>query len=339
MNTIPDDQLIASYLSGECTDEEIKAMEQWLESNPDNRDYISKLEKAWSPRKRQPNVWNKDSLWLNIQRAAGLHESPIMGKKRIPIFLYTQQSRLIRLAAGVLLAISFSFFSYRIISDQLVHDQPYTDLIVANGTQEKLTLSDGTIVSLDAGSSFSYPAEFAAKTREVILDGEGYFEVASDESKPFIVQAGDAVIQVLGTKFSVRNWQLDRSVRVVVAEGKVGLRSTEDRLKDAVVITGGQVAVMLEGGAIQPPESVDIDKYLGWLNQDIRFDDETLAEILFHLERWYDVKFELANSAIASERLTLSTQKKSIETILEMIAVLTDLSYRRSGKTIFLSRG
>ncbi|UCH10111.1 MAG: FecR domain-containing protein [Fidelibacterota bacterium] len=335
MKSIPDDQFIASYISGECTEEERKVVEAWLQSNPENQEYFDKLTRVWSP-KKQPTVWDKDQLWLRIRDAAGLQQVPIPVKSRIPFSPYVRRSRILLAAAGVLLAVSVSYFAYMTISGNPAQRPSDIKLTVKNGTQEKLTLSDGTVVTLDAGSAFTYPAEFTGRTREVILHGEGYFEIAPEASKPFIVRVDEAMIQVLGTKFAVRSWWLDRSVQVAVVEGRVQLSTKRAGPQGAVVITGGQVAAVLEGGKVQSPQSVDIDPYLGWLNHDIGFTDTSLEEILFHLERWYDVEFVLENSALARERLTVHTRKKSIDAILDMIAILTDLNYRRSGKTIYL---
>ncbi|MFC1481469.1 FecR family protein [Candidatus Neomarinimicrobiota bacterium] len=336
MNSAPDDQIIASYLAGECTEEELGIIEEWVQKAPENREYLHRYEEIWSPQKRPSQNWNTQRLWSKIEE--GIRPAPDVLPVWLPAVVFKGQYRMLKIAASVLLVAALSYLSYMTAAGQLFDNQSYAELTVPAGTQNKLTLSDGTMVILDAGSSFSYPDEFTGKKREVTLEGEGFFEVVSDATKPFIVNTGGAVIQVLGTKFSVRNWQLDSSVRVVVAEGNVGLYSVEDQLQDGVVITGGQVAALLADGTIQPPEAADIDKYLGWLNRDIQFDDATLEEIIFHLERWYDVKIELANSAIAAERLTLSTQEKSIETILEMMTLLTGLSYTRSGRTIVLSR-
>ena len=335
----PDDQLIASYLSCECTEKEHAKIEEWLKKAPENRDYLRRYQEIWSTQKRQGHVWNTEHVWSIIETKAGIHHRSKVIPKWFSGYFFKEQYQALKIAASVLLLVSISYLSYIIVTNQQSIEQSFSELIVPKGTQNKLTMMDGTVVVLDAGSSFSYPDEFTGRKREVTLEGEGYFEVVSDKSRPFIVNTGDAVIQVLGTKFAVRNWPLDKSIQVAVREGKVGLRTTVDRLQDAVVITGGQVAAMLESGRIQPPESVEIDIFLGWLNRDIQFDDATLEEIIFHLERWFDVEFEIAKSVITSERMTLSTNKKSIDTILEMMAVLADLTYRRTGKTITLSRG
>jgi ferric-dicitrate binding protein FerR (iron transport regulator) len=336
MKSLPDDHLLASYLSGECSEEELREMELWLQSNPEYRETMDDLAKAWTPGIRRPNLWDKNKLWLKIRDAAGVQQMPTPGESQFPLSSTTRQSRLVLVMASGLLAISLGLFSFLITSDSLLQGTPAT-LTVQHGTQEKLTLSDGTVVTLDAGSSFSYPIQFTAKTREVSLYGEGFFEVAPDASRPFLIRTDHAVVQVLGTKFTVRAWQLDRAVRVAVTEGSVSLRSVQGRGNEAVIITDGQAAAVLENGMIQPPHDVDLTKYMAWLNHDLGFDNVSLEEILFHLERWYDVKFTLANSVLASERLTLHTQKKSIDSILEMIALLTDLNYERSDSIITLS--
>ncbi|MFC1619352.1 FecR domain-containing protein [Candidatus Neomarinimicrobiota bacterium] len=336
MKSLPDDQLLASYLSGECSEEELREVELWLQSNPEYRETMDDIAKAWTPGIRRPNLWDKNKLWLKIRDAAGVQQLPTPGESQFPLSSTARQSRLVLVMASGLLAISLGLFSFLVTSDSLLHGTP-TTLKVQHGAQEKLTLSDGTVVTLDAGSSFSYPIRFKAKTREVSLYGEGYFEVAPDASKPFIIRTDHAVVQVLGTKFTVRSWELDRAVRVAVAEGRVSLRPARGRGIDAMIITGGQAAAVLENGMIQSPHDVDPAKYLAWLDHDLGFDNVSLEEILFHLERWYDVKFTLASSVLASERLTLHTQKKSIDSILEMITLLTDLNYERSDSIIHLS--
>ncbi|UCD37458.1 MAG: FecR domain-containing protein [Fidelibacterota bacterium] len=335
MKSIPDDRLFASYLSGECTEEELQAIETWLRSNPEHSEALNELIKAWSPDKKRPPVWNKSGLWLKIRDAAGIQQAPIPVIKRFSASRYLQRSSYLIVAAGVLLAVAVTLISFRTI-DYLAQRQSRISLAVAKATQQKLTLSDGSVVTLDAGSSFAYLPQFTAREREVYLHGEGYFEVTPDDSRPFIVRVDDALIQVLGTKFSVRSWELDRTVRVAVAEGKVSLRGKRTPRRDAVVIARGQMAAVMADRVLEPPRDVDVDKYLGWLNHDIGFDDTSLQEILFHLERWFDVEFILEDDVLASERLTLHTRQKSIDSVLDMIALLTDLNYEYSDNTIRL---
>jgi ferric-dicitrate binding protein FerR (iron transport regulator) len=153
------------------------------------------------------------------------------------------------------------------------------------------------------------------------------------------VHANHAVVRVLGTKFNVRAWQPDKKVTVAVSEGKVSLRSEEGAAGDVVVIVRGQASTLPESGRPSEPHPVDIDQYLGWMNNEVAFDDAPLQEILYQLERWYDVQFILSDSTLAEEHLTIHIQNKSIDDILELISVLTDLRYRHMGNIIQLRSG
>jgi ferric-dicitrate binding protein FerR (iron transport regulator) len=181
-----------------------------------------------------------------------------------------------------------------------------------------------------------YPEKFKGNTRVVFLDGEGYFEVASNADKQFIVHANQAVVQVLGTKFNVRAWQSDQRVTVTVAEGKVSLRSKEGAARETVVISMDQSSTMPENGLPSLPYPVDIKKYLGWIHNEVSFENAPLHEILYQLERWFDVQFVLADSAVAEERLTLHIQNKPLGDILELINALTDLDHKHTGKSVHL---
>jgi ferric-dicitrate binding protein FerR (iron transport regulator) len=209
-------------------------------------------------------------------------------------------------------------------------------LTVPKGDRQEVILSDGSRIMLDAGSQFSYPAEFDANNRDIFLNGEGFFEVIPNPEKPFIVHAGDAVIKVLGTKFNVRAWQKYKKVQVAVAEGKVSLNSDQDTGQEAVILTAGLAGSLLENGLPSQPQKVDINQYLGWMHNEVVFDDAPLEEILFQLERWYDLQVILSDSAMAKEHLTVHIQSTSVKDIVELIGTLTDLDYKFAGNTVHL---
>jgi len=210
------------------------------------------------------------------------------------------------------------------------------EISVDQKKQTDIALSDGTRITLDAGSFFQYPPEFKGKTREVFLTGEGYFNVTPDEKKPFIVHANNAVIKVIGTRFNVRAWQHNKRVRVTVAKGKVSLRSEKVAEEEAIVILEGQLSTLPEKGRPSEPANVDVKKHLGWINREAFFDDIPFHEILYQLERWYDLRFILEDDSIASDRLTVHIQNKPIEDILELITTLTKQKYESIDSTVIL---
>jgi ferric-dicitrate binding protein FerR (iron transport regulator) len=211
-------------------------------------------------------------------------------------------------------------------------------LTVESGAHDQLTLSDGTHIRLDAGSSLQYPAKFSGDNRTVLLNGEGYFEVASHPAKPFIIHANRAVVTVLGTKFNVRAWQPEQRVSVAVAEGKVSLGTQgKTQQHQAVEIVRGQMSTLPQNGPPTAPHSVDIAPYLGWMQHEAFFDNAPLHEILYQLERWYNVQFILEDTSIAAEQLTLHIQAQSLMDVLELISALTGLEYQRTNDSIRLT--
>ena len=209
-------------------------------------------------------------------------------------------------------------------------------LAVDRGAGHRLTLSDGTRIRLDAGSTLRYPESFRGDGRPVFLSGEGYFEVAPDEDRPFRVHLDRAVVEVLGTRFNVRAWEREQRVTVAVAEGRVAFLS--EREKKDVEIGPGQMSTLTEGGP-SGPRPADIDRHLGWMRREAFFDDAPLRDVLFQLERWYGVQFALEDTSMAAERLSVHIRGESLEGVLELISVLTGLDCRRDDRRVLLQPG
>lgn len=207
---------------------------------------------------------------------------------------------------------------------------------VAHGARKELTLADGSLVILDAGSHFQYPQAFRGKTREVFLKGEGYFEVKPDKKKTFTVNAGHAAIKVLGTKFNVQAWPSSQKVEVAVIEGEVSLGACDADATSAVVISRGELSTLALNGQPSAPQDVDVEKHLGWLKREIAFHNTPLQQILTLLERWYDIHFFWDESVSVSDQLTLQIQNRPVDEIIELIADLMNLEYKREGKTVYL---
>jgi ferric-dicitrate binding protein FerR (iron transport regulator) len=343
-------QLLARYLSGECSQEERNKIEAWIASDMENLKTVELMRVAWNVPEPQQQKSDVKKLWSEVAEQAGIsaqsedQKVPGTSEKakiiRWPFDFQAGSYRILRYAAVLLAATSLVYFFGKGVGIfPWGQSSELQTLIVERGVRQSTTLSDGTIISLDAGSNLSYPKNFTGDTREVSLNGEGYFEVASNAAKPFIVHANHAVVRVLGTKFNVRAWQPDKKVTVAVSEGKVSLRSEEGAAGDVVVIVRGQASTLPESGRPSEPHPVDIDQYLGWMNNEVAFDDAPLQEILYQLERWYDVQFILSDSTLAEEHLTIHIQNKSIDDILELISVLTDLRYRHMGNIIQLRSG
>lgn len=154
-----------------------------------------------------------------------------------------------------------------------------------SGGQYKLELSDGTMVWLNAASSLRFPASFSGSQRSVELTGEAYFEVAKNKNKPFVVSTPTVKIQVLGTRFNVKEYDTEQQARTTLCEGSIKIsqgNSTE-------LLIPGQQAVS-QSGNLSILKNVNMEQALAWKNGIFYFDGADLRAIMQEIERWYDIK-------------------------------------------------
>ncbi len=141
----------------------------------------------------------------------------------------------------------------------------------------------------------------------------------------------------MGTKFNIRAWLQSQEVKVAVSEGKVTLRAKMDVDEEAVLISKEQLSILRKNAKPTMPHEIDIARHLAWLNYEVVFDDEPLHEVLYQLERWYGLRFFLTDNSIASDLLTVHIKNRPVDDIIETIALILDLQYERTGRTIVFS--
>jgi transmembrane sensor len=164
----------------------------------------------------------------------------------------------------------------------------YNTLRTSKGQMYAMTLSDGTRVWLNAGSSLRFPVVFGRTERTVILTGEGYFEVAKNEAAPFVVTAGDVNVQVLGTHFNVRSYD-DAPIQTTLLEGAIQVQQGS-AVKN---IKPGQQAETVNAAAdpaITVHNTVDVERIVAWKNGYFHFNQSPVEEVMNELSKWYDVK-------------------------------------------------
>jgi transmembrane sensor len=347
MRDIIDFKLVSRYLSCECSSEERKKVEEWIAAAPNHGQMMKLFNATWGAQDVKPSPSDVGQMWNAVAAETSIsvlsenlddkHEQKRISK------IYTwpvktfPAARVFRYAAIVIFASGISYFGLRragLIPG--MNSQKLVTHIVENCKRLKVTLSDGTRVTLDAGSRFEYPKKFSEDSREVYLNGEGFFEVAPDARKAFVVHAQEAVVRVLGTKFNVRAWNRTEKVVVAVKEGKVAFGLDIVDSVENVILNRDQMSQIEKGASPTEPEIVDVDKYLGWMKNEIVFEDTELKEVLSQLERWYDLRFVISDSMVMNERLTIHIKGKSVDDILKLLSVLTDLSYEREDQKVRL---
>lgn len=199
-----------------------------------------------------------------------------------------------------------------------------------NGTGTETILPDGTRVCLNAESTLSFNRHFGRGSRDVTLSGEGYFEVASDASRPFHVHSGNTCVTVKGTTFNVRNYEDEPDITVSLLEGSVVLNTESD---EAILTPGYCAIVSRDSNVIRTRLS---DPYAAeWIKGKIVFTDKSIPEILRYVERNYGVRFVYDGNLFGVERFTGNiSYRLSIDEILSCIDVDNKYKWRRYEDTI-----
>lgn len=182
--------------------------------------------------------------------------------------------------------------------------QTINQLVIPFGKNSSITLPDGTIAYLNAGSRLVYPNFFAGKNREVILVGEGFFEVAPNEKMPFVVQTNDLNVVALGTKFNLSAYPTDNTIETVLVEGKVKINLNDPSFKKEYTLEPSQLATYNRTSAETNVKNVDVINYVSWHEGYLNFESADLSRIVKKLERYYNINIILDDPMLGIRSIT-----------------------------------
>lgn len=199
----------------------------------------------------------------------------------------------------------------------------YNTLEIPRGGEYVLELCDGTRVWLNSQTRLVYPTSFIGTERVVELEGEAYFQVASDKTNPFIVRIGENTIRVYGTSFNVSAYQDEEQV-VTLETGSVGLFVGENEYH---LLPGDQASVYEKNGNVTMCK-VNANAYCSWRNGTFIFEEERLEVILNRLARWYNVNVFYCNATIKDLHFTgdLSRYDDFMD-VLKLIELTTNVEF------------
>lgn len=208
----------------------------------------------------------------------------------------------------------------------------YNTIKTPVGGQYQLILSDGTKVWLNAASSLRFPTAFAGNTRTVELDGEGYFEVMHDATKPFFVKARNMDVKVLGTHFNIRAYSDGVDIKTTLLEGRVEVNSGGHA---AVLFPGEQASLHTSVDVLHTSKNVDVDEVMAWKNGYFQFSGANIQAILREAARWYGATVVYEGSV--DETFTGSLPRSSdISQLLKILEATDKVQFRIVGNQIIV---
>lgn len=215
----------------------------------------------------------------------------------------------------------------------------YNTLNIPFGKQFDLVLSDGTKVKLNSGSSIKYPVRFLkGHDRKVFLKGEAYFDVTKDKAHPFIVNADEMNIRVLGTQFNLSYYAEDEDISTVLVEGAVVLykEGADIHTNTSSQLAPGQMAEWNKINNTMTVKEVDTNIYTAWKDGYLLFKASPFYSIRSKLERHFNITIEDRSGRLANQIYTATFRNETIEEILEAFKEDTHFEYIQEGSKIII---
>lgn len=316
--------LLSAVLEGEATKEEEKLIEAWVAKDEKNALYFKQLnDPKYSTTQKKKALLLKDSIFI---------------KTKIKINQKKQQKKLyiwkLIAAASVILLIGIS--SFNILNNKVVPPL-LVEAKSPSGVSSKLTLSDGTLVEINASSSITYPVYFDGESRKVTLNGEAYFEVEEDVNHPFIVETNGIIITVLGTRFNIKSYEDDNKIITSLLEGSVKVAFTHPATSDkkTIVLTPDQQLVFDKNTHQIELREVKANLYASWKYGQCFFENEKFIDICKILERHFGVNITINSPSLNNQLYSgFFTKKEGLDQILNSFSKIRKFEFRQADNGI-----
>jgi len=311
-------KLLERFFDGTATKQEILYLLEQLKNVEFEREW---MKEQWDTTAEKMNPIVQKQIFENIKEKTT--------QKRT--FKWKQWAVI---AASFLLIITTSLSGYLLYEGQnknLIGDMK---VVVQKGQKASAILPDGSCVWINSGSTLTYGSQYNQKERIIHLEGEAYFEVAKNKNAPFIVESHGFSVKALGTAFDVKAYPEDKFIYTVLIRGVVEVGDESSKMR---LIPNQKVIYDSRSKNMQRSDVYNGAIYADWRYNQLTFESETFEDIASVLERNYNVKLIFESEALKKYRFSGSIGNTSLESILQIFAMTSPLSYHIKDSIIYLS--
>lgn len=321
-------ELLAKYLSNDVNSRERLEVESWLKLSEENRDELEQSRKMLEKIDAfyQSKSFNSTAAWNQVHSKITKPQISIIQHKKVRKEAILQ---FYKYAAIIVIAILLGSVSYYIgFRNQTT--EIYSEIISnENQVVNEYVLPDGSMVALNSNSKLTFPKQFKPDVREVTIEGEAFFDVKPNPEKPFIINAGNAQVKVLGTSFNVCAYPETETVEVVVATGKVQVTNLNPKeissINNEVFLIQGEKGTLFNNQSILEKTENKNPNYLSWKTHDLIFDEVPLNEVIKCLKKVYHVDIQVDEPEINDLLLKAHFDKKPIDFVLNVVRLTFNL--------------
>jgi ferric-dicitrate binding protein FerR (iron transport regulator) len=356
-----EDKTFQSYIRKE-REEDILFWENWIAQNSGNLPEFRKackilqdIEHVYSPVESADKQKELNRLLKSIGEQEGNQD----------IFRQYRLEQWIRYAAILILVIgiAFLFRTFSRKNSAAENDRiAYKEVKTPKGKRLHIQLSDGTHMWVNSESTIRYPEVFKGDDRKVYLEGEAYFDVTEDKTKPFFVYAGEVRVKVLGTSFNVRSYPEDNFTEATLETGIINIErlNPESSGEEIISMVPNQKVTLYKAGykienTIEKKSNAEklvkiesknaiiatnikTDIYTSWKDEKLIFKGEKLGKLKLRLERWYNVPIVVKSPELLEKKFTGTFENEPIQEALKALSVASELEFEIKNDTVFLMR-
>jgi len=302
---------LLKYLKGELSQQEASEVEQWASGSEENENTLVSLAKVYNLGQlaRPYTVREVEDAWKRTCTKAGVRITPEHKTARRHSWIFWSMAATIALLVAVNVALLYDKDPSDCTDETII-------LTSQQGKFVKYTLPDSTVVTLNHNSSLEFPVAFNGSERRVKLNGEGYFDVAKDPQKPFIVETGKEInIKVLGTEFNLQSFSSDDVVQVSLISGSVevsreGVEEFKYVMHPSERFTCNVTDWEMKVETMQGVTGTE------WMNNKLIFSDTTLKEVARQISNHFGVTVTIDDAALNSIRFSGSFDNRELGTVL-----------------------
>lgn len=280
------------------------------------------------------DFWNdcdRDSFTIGAEFGKFQREAQILLNKtnrRKQLFL----KKTLQVVASVAAFVCLVFVTHFYYEKYTLSNIQYNIVATTYSEHKKVVLPDGSIVTLNSCSKLRYPSKFSGEERQIELEGEGHFDVAGNESKPFLVKMEDFSVKVLGTVFDVKSYLNDEVLAVEVESGKVQVNLPEAMMR----LTANERMTINKKSGEFIKNTVEQTKFAPWRFGELHFINAPISDVAKELERCYGCKITFKEGQDFTNRISGLHENSILIDVLNNIEFVTNIHYKIDGNQVLL---